>query len=85
MMELSLGGLLGAVLGAMIGAASYAALIGRLDGVLRSMEGADAERKDLEAEVSLMRRAILGFDVVLCTAIGYWLGARYLSPALGAE
>ena len=85
MMELSLGGLLGAIAGAMIGGVAYAAVIGRLDVALRSMEGADAERKDLEADVSLMRRAILGFDVVLCTAIGYWLGAKYLSPALGAE
>jgi len=85
MMDLSLGGLLGAIVGAMIGGASYAALIGPLDGVLRRMEGADAEREDLESDVSLMRRAILGFDIVLCTAIGYWLGARFLSPALGAE
>jgi len=84
-MELSLGGLLGAMVGAMIGGATYAALIGRLDGVLRRMEGADAERKDVESDVSLMRRAILGFDVVLCTAIGYWLGARYIGPAIGAE
>ena len=85
MMELSLGALLGAIAGAMIGAVGYAALIGWLDGVLRSVEGADEERKDLESDVSLMRRAILGFDVVLCTAIGYWLGARYLGPAFGAE
>ena len=85
MMDLSLGGLLGAIVGAIIGGGSYVALIGPLDRTLRSMEGADAERKDFEADVSLMRRAILGFDLVLCVAIGYWLGTRYLSPALGAE
>lgn len=85
MMDLSVGSLLGAIGGAMIGGVSYAALIGRLDGMLRRMEGADAERQDLEADVSLMRRAILGFDLVLCTAIGYWLGAKYLGPAFGAE
>ena len=85
MTELSLGGLLGAMAGAMIGGISYAMLIGHLDGLLQSMEGAEAEREDFAANVSLMRRAILGFDVVICAAIGYWLGASYLSPAIGAE
>jgi len=85
MMELSLGALLGAIVGAAIGGASYAALIGRLEGALRRMEGADAERSEFESDISLTRRAILGFDLVLCTALGYWLGARYISPAIGAE
>ena len=82
-MELTLGGLLGAMAGAMIGGLSYALLIGRLDGWLQSAEGAEAERADFESNVSAMRRAVLGFDLVLCTGVGYWLGTRFLSPAIG--
>ena len=82
-MELTLGGLVGAMLGAMLGGLSYALLIGYLDGWLKSAEGAEAERADFESNVSAMRRAILGFDLALCTGIGYWLGTRFLSPAIG--
>jgi hypothetical protein len=32
-----------------------------------------------------MRRAILGFDLLVCAGIGYWLGTMFLSPAIGAE
>ena len=85
MMELTLGGLLGAVAGAIVGGANYAMLIGYLDGMLKSMEGAEAEREDFASNVSVMRRAILGFDVAICSVIGYWLGTTFLSPALGAD
>jgi hypothetical protein len=84
-MELTLGGLLGAMAGAILGGVNYAMLIGYLDGWLKSAEGTDAERADFEENVSMMRRAILGFDVVVFAAIGYWLGTNYLGPALGAE
>jgi hypothetical protein len=84
-MELTLGGLLGAVIGAIVGGANYAMLIGTLDGLLKSMEGAEAERQDFTSNVSVMRRTILGFDVLVCAALGYWLGTMFLSPAIGAE
>jgi len=84
-MELTLGGLLGAMAGAIIGGANYAMLIGTLDGLLKSMEGTEAERQDFASNVSVMRRAILGFDVLICTGLGYWLGTMFLSPAIGAE
>jgi hypothetical protein len=83
MTELTLGGLLGAMLGAVLGGVNYAMLIAYLDGWLKSAEGAEAERADFESNVSAMRRAILGFDVVICAGIGYWLGTRFLSPAIG--
>ena len=83
-MELTLGGLLGAIAGAILGGVNYAMLIGYLDGWLKSAEGAEAERADFEQNVSVMRRAILGFDIVIFAAIGYWLGTSYLSPAIGA-
>ena len=85
MMQLTLGGVLGAMLGAMLGGVNYAMLIGYLDGLLRSMEGVETEREEFLSNVSMMRRAILGFDVAICAAIGYWLGTSYLSPALGAD
>ena len=85
MMELTLGGLLGAVAGAIVGGANYAMLIGYLDGLLKSAEGVEAEREDLASNVSVMRRAILAFDVLICAGIGYWLGTNYLSSAIGAE
>jgi hypothetical protein len=84
-MELTLGGLSGAVIGAIFGGANYAMLIGTLDGLLRSMQGAEAERQEFASNVSVMRRMILGFDVLVCAALGYWLGTMFLSPAIGAE
>ena len=84
-MELTLGGLSGAVIGAIFGGANYAMLIGTLDGLLRSMQGTEAERQEFASNVSVMRRAILGFDVLVCAALGYWLGTMFLSPAIGAE
>ena len=84
-MELTLGGLLGAVAGAILGGVNYAMLIGYLDGWLNAAEGVETEHADFESNVSVMRRAMLGFDVVICAAIGYWLGTSYLSPALGAD
>ncbi len=84
-MELTLGGLLGAMIGAIFGGANYAMLIGYLDGLLRSMQGTEAERDEFASNVSVMRRAILGFDVLICAGIGYWLGTMFLSPAIGAE
>jgi hypothetical protein len=84
-MELTLGGLLGAMAGAIFGGANYAMLIGYLDGLLRSMEGTEAERKEFASNVSVMRRAILGFDVLMCAGLGYWLGTMFLGPAIGAE
>jgi hypothetical protein len=84
-MELTLGGLLGAMAGAAIGGANYAMLIGYLNGLLRSMEGTEAERADVASNLSVMRQTILAFDVLLCAGIGYWLGTTFLSPALGAE
>jgi hypothetical protein len=82
--DLTLGGLLGAILGAIVGGANYAMLIGTLDGLLKSMEGTETERQDFASNVSVMRRAILGFDLAICAGIGYWLGTSYLSPAIGA-
>ena len=84
-MELTLGGLLGAMAGAILGGVNYVMLIGYLDGWLSAAEGTEAERADFGSNVSVMRRAILGFDVVIFAAIGYWLGTSYLSPALGAD
>ncbi len=83
-MELTLGGLLGAMAGAILGGVNYAMLIGYLEGWLKTAEGTESERADFEDNLSVMRRAILGFDVVIFAAIGYWLGTSYLSPAFSA-
>ena len=85
MIELTLGGLLGAMAGAILGGVNYAMLIGYLEGWLKAAEGTEAERADFEANVSVMRRAVLGFDIAICMGVGYWLGTNYLSPALGAD
>ena len=84
-MELTLGGLVGAMVGAIFGGANYAMLIGTLDGLLQSTQGNEAEREEFGSNVSVMRRAILGFDVLICAGLGYWLGTMFLSPAIGAE
>jgi hypothetical protein len=75
-MELSLAGLLGAFVGCVLGVINYAVIVGFVEGRLRALEKAQgaAERAAFERKISLMRRIILGVDIVLFAAVGYWFG-----------
>ena len=75
-MELSLAGVLGAMAGSAVGAINSVAIIAYADGWLRGRHAmqTDAERSSFEERSAVMRRSILGANIVLCAAIGYWFG-----------
>jgi hypothetical protein len=75
-MELPLGGLIGAMIGTVLGAVSYALTLGVVVGRLRALDTSQTadERAAFEAKISLMRRLVLGLDIVVFAAIGYWIG-----------
>ena len=84
---LSLGGFLGAIAGTAIGAINYAITVPLIEKRLRELDKSEtaAQRQELENKISLMRRLILGIEVLFLGGLGYWLGMRYLGPALGID
>jgi hypothetical protein len=54
-------------------------VIGAIDRGLRSLEVPQTrlERAQLEHRLSIARRVILAAGIVLCAAVGYWLGAAW--------
>jgi hypothetical protein len=75
-MELSLPGLLGALVGIVLGVINYGVIVGFVTGRLRALDKSEtrAEREEFERKLSLMRRIILGMDVILFGGVGYWFG-----------
>jgi hypothetical protein len=75
-MELSLAGLLGAFVGCVLGVINYAVIVGFVEARLRALDRSQgpAERAEFEAKISLMRRIILGLDILVFAAVGYWFG-----------
>jgi hypothetical protein len=75
-MEFSLAGLIGAVVGCVLGVINYAVIVGFVEGRLRALDTsqAPAERAEFERKISLMRRIILGIDIVAFAAVGYLFG-----------
>jgi hypothetical protein len=75
-MDYSLPGFLGAVVGVMIGVINYGVVISIVEGRLRKLDRSQSqgERDEFERKLSLMRRIVLGIDVVGFSAVGYWLG-----------
>jgi hypothetical protein len=82
---LSLGGFLGAIAGTVLGAINYAMMVPLIEQRLRALDKSEtaAERETLEAKISLMRRLILGIEVLTLGALGYWLGQKFPGPVLG--
>jgi hypothetical protein len=82
---LSLGGFLGAIAGTALGAINYVIMVPLLEKRLRELDKSETarEREALETKLSLMRRLILGIEVLTLGGLGYWLGMTYLGPALG--
>jgi hypothetical protein len=78
-MDLSPAGLLGAMLGTIVGVLNYAVFLRVLVPRLRALDKSQSreERDEFERKMSLMRRIILGADVVLFAAVGYYAG-RYI-------
>ena len=82
---LSLGGFLGAIVGTAIGVANYVMVVPFVEQRLRALDKSEtaAQRQEFEDKISVMRRLILGIDVFMFGGLGYWLGLRFLGPALG--
>jgi hypothetical protein len=84
---LSFGGFLGAIVGTALGAINYVIVVPLLEQRLRALDKSEtvAEREEFESKISLMRRLILGIEVLTLGGLGYWLGMRFLGPALGID
>jgi hypothetical protein len=68
-MELSLAGVLGAMVGSAVGAINSVAIIAYANGWMRRHQVAQTEDS-----AAVVRRGILGANVLLCAGIGYWFG-----------
>ena len=75
-MELPLAGLIGAMIGTVLGAINYVVIVGFVVGRLRALDTSQTadERAAFEEKISVMRRLILGLDIAVFAAIGYWFG-----------
>ncbi len=76
MFDLSLGGLIGAIAGTVLAGVNYAMVIGFVEKSLRTHDRSETpeERATFESKLSIMRRAVLGLDLLLFGGIGYWIG-----------
>jgi hypothetical protein len=77
MIDLSLAGMLGTVIGIVLAAFAYGPLVGFVERGFRpgDVSASAEEREAFEQERSLLRRAVLAFDILVLSGIGYWLGA----------
>jgi hypothetical protein len=75
-MDVSLPGWLGALVGAALGVINYAVAIAVVEKRLRALDTSQTpdERAAFERKISLMRRLILGIEVTVLAAVGYWFG-----------
>ena len=76
MMDLSPTGLLGAVAATVIAALIYGPLVVFIERAFRSRapSASAGERRTLEQEMSMLRRAVLAVDILVLAGLGYWLG-----------
>ena len=84
---LSVGGFIGAIAGTTLGAVNYLITVPLIEKRMRELDKSETaqEREAFEAKLSLMRRLILGIEVLTLGGLGYWLGMTYLGPALGID
>jgi hypothetical protein len=75
-MDFSLPGLIGAAVGIVIGVINYAMIVSFVEKRLRALDKSQsaAELAEFERKISLMRRIVLGVDVLVFAAVGYWFG-----------
>jgi len=74
--EYSLPGFIGAFVGVIIGVINYVAVISMVQQRLRKLDRSQSseEREEFERKLSLMRRLVLGIEIVAFAAVGYWFG-----------
>jgi hypothetical protein len=75
-MDFSLPAWIGALIGTMIGVAIYVPAIRVFERQQRAQSGPMTleQRQAFEDKLSVMRRLILGADIVILAVAGYWLG-----------
>ena len=75
-MDYSLPGFVGAFVGVVIGVVNYGVVISFVESRLRKLDRSQTreEREEFEHKLSLMRRIVLGIDIVAFSAVGYWFG-----------
>jgi hypothetical protein len=86
-MELSLPAWLGALCGMIVALAIYVPGIRIVERHLRKSSGANTaeQRAALEDKLSVMRRLILGCDIAVLAAAGYWIGNMLGGKIFGAS
>jgi hypothetical protein len=74
--DYSLPGFIGAFVGVVIGVINYGVIVSTVERRLRKLDRSQssAERDEFERKLSLMRRIVLGIDIVAFSAVGYWFG-----------
>jgi hypothetical protein len=85
-MELSLPAWLGGLAGTVIAVAIYRPGIRAIERHWRAQSGPQTleQRTAFEEKLSVMRRLILGVDVVILATLGYWIGYVISPPSAGA-
>ena len=75
-MDLSAAGLIGAFVGLVAGWANYVFIVGVVERKLRQLDKSESpvDRAAFEDKLALMRRIILGIDVVVFSVVGYVVG-----------
>jgi hypothetical protein len=74
--EYSLPGFIGAFVGVVIGVINYGVVISAVEARLRKLDRSQtpAEREEFARKLSLMRRLVLGIDILAFAALGYLFG-----------
>jgi hypothetical protein len=74
--EYSLPGFIGAFVGVVLGVINYGVIISIVEARLRKLDRSQTreEKEEFEHKLSLMRRIVLGIDIVAFSAVGYWFG-----------
>ncbi len=75
-MEFSLPAWLGGLVGTIVAVAAYVPAIRIVERRLRVRSGPQTieQRAVFEDRLSIMRRVILGIDIAILAALGYWIG-----------
>jgi hypothetical protein len=85
-MQYSLPAWLGALVGTVLAVAVYVPAIRVMERHLRAQSGPQTseQREAFEDRLSLLRRLILGADIAILAALGYWIGSAIGAAQAGA-
>jgi hypothetical protein len=74
--EYSLSGFVGAFIGVVLGVISYMLTGSTIERAMRQNDQSKTpqEREAFEQRLSVIRRVVLGLDIAVFAALGYWLG-----------